>query len=154
MLELIGKMFGSTAVDTAKGFAETVDAIFNRFKASPEQIAQWEIEKAKLQEQAAQRDANMLVRLEEIDATDRNSARQREVAVKDHTNATLAYVITGTMFVGVIYFNIFPPAPEVKGIVENVMMAVRDGWLIIVAYYFGSSSGSASKQAMIDRLTK
>lgn len=154
MYDLLAKVFGSAATETAKGLVETIDMLFNRFKASPEQLQQWDIEKAKLLEQARQRDADMMVKLQEIDASDRNSARNREIAVRGNTNSNLAYLITGTMFGGMVYFNFFPPAPEIKGIVENVMMAVRDGWLIIVAYYFGSSSGSASKQAMIDRMTK
>lgn len=153
MFDVIGKIFGGTAVETAKGFAETVDALFNRFKASPEQIAQWEIERAKLQEQAAQRDANVLTKLAELDAGDRNSARQREMAVKDNTNANLAYTVTGVMMAGLVYFNVYPPEPEVKTVVENVMMAVRDGWLVILAYYFGSSRGSAAKHDMIEKLT-
>lgn len=154
MLEMIGNMFGNTAKETVKGVAETIDAIFNRFKASPEQIAQWQIEKAKLEEQAAQRDANLLTKLSEIDANDRNSARQREMSVKDNTNSIMAYTITGVMFTSTVYFNVSPPSPEVKPIVENVVMALRDGWLIVVAYYFGSSRGSAAKHEMIERLTK
>ncbi len=154
MLELLGKVFGGAAAETAKGFAETVDSIFNRFKASPEQIAQWELEKAKLTEQAAQRDANTLVKLSELDANDRDSARKREMSVGDNTNSIMAYTITGVMFVSTVYFNVYPPTPEVKPIVENVVMALRDGWLIVVAYYFGSSRGSAAKHDMIDRLTK
>ena len=39
MFEIIGNMFGNTAKETVKGVAETIDALFNRFKASPEQIA-------------------------------------------------------------------------------------------------------------------
>jgi len=154
MFEIIGNMFGNTAKETVKGVAETIDALFNRFKASPEQIAQWQLERAKLEEQAAQRDANLLTKLSEIDANDRDSARKREMAIGDNTNAIMAYTITGVMFVSTVYFNIYPPTSEVKPIVENVVMALRDGWLIVVAYYFGSSRGSAAKHEMIERLTK
>ena len=92
------------------------------------------------------------IKLAELEASDRNSARQREMSVKDNTNANLAYTVTGTMMVGLVYFNVYPPAPEVKTVVENVMMAVRDGWLVILAYYFGSSRGSAAKHETIDKL--
>ena len=88
----------------------------------------------------------------ELEASDRNSARQREMSVKDNTNANLAYTVTGVMMGGLVYFNISPPEQEVKAVVENVMMAVRDGWLVILAYYFGSSRGSAAKHDMIDKL--
>jgi hypothetical protein len=152
MFEIIGNMFGNTAKETVKGVAETIDALFNRFKASPEQIAQWQLERAKLEEQAAQRDANLLTKLSEIDANDRDSARKREMTIGDNTNAIMAYTITGVMFVSTVYFNIYPPTSEVKPIVENVVMALRDGWLIVVAYYFGSSQGSAAKHTMLDKL--
>ena len=152
MFEILGKMFGSAAVDTAKGFAETIDALFNRFKASPEQIAAWQLERAKLEEQAAARDQAALTKMAELDAMDRDSARKREMAVRDNTNSIMAYTITGVMFVSTVYFNIYPPSQEVKPIVENVVMALRDGWLIVVAYYFGSSRSSSAKHDLIERL--
>lgn len=98
--------------------------------------------------------AQLAYREIELSNSDRSSARQREMAVKDNTNATLAYAITGALLISTIYFNTFPPSPEVKPIVENAVMALRDGWLIVIAYYFGSSRGSAAKHEMIDRLTK
>ena len=119
--------------------------IVRTFKLPPEQQLQFDSKMAELQTTAE-------IKLAELEASDRNSARQREMSVKDNTNANLAYTVTGTMMVGLVYFNVYPPAPEVKTVVENVMMAVRDGWLVILAYYFGSSRGSAAKHDMIDKL--
>ena len=124
---------------------EGVKDIVRTFKLPPEQQLQFDSKMAELQTTAE-------IKLAELEASDRNSARQREMSVKDNTNANLAYTVTGTMMVGLVYFNVYPPAPEVKTVVENVMMAVRDGWLVILAYYFGSSRGSAAKHDMIDKL--
>jgi hypothetical protein len=124
---------------------EGVKDIVRTFKLPPEQQLQFDSKMAELQTTAE-------IKLAELEASDRNSARQREMSVKDNTNANLAYTVTGTMMVGLVYFNMYPPAPEVKTVVENVMMAVRDGWLVILAYYFGSSRGSAAKHDMIDKL--
>lgn len=124
---------------------EGVKDIVRTFKLPPEQQLQFDSKMAELQTAAE-------IKLAELEASDRNSARQRETSVKDNTNANLAYTVTGTMMVGLVYFNVYPPAPEVKTVVENVMMAVRDGWLVILAYYFGSSRGSAAKHDMIDKL--
>ena len=121
--------------------------LIQTFKLPPEQQLAFDSKMAELAVQTEQK-------LAELEASDRSSARQREISIKDNTNATLAYTITGVMFAGMIYFNISPPTPDIKPVVENVMMAVRDGWLIIVAYYFGSSRGSADKHAMIERLTQ
>ena len=124
---------------------EGVKDIVRTFKLPPEQQLQFDSKMAELQTTAE-------IKLAELEASDRSSARQREMSVKDNTNANLAYTVTGTMMVGLVYFNVYPPAPEVKTVVENVMMAVRDGWLVILAYYFGSSRGSAAKHDMIDKL--
>ena len=124
---------------------EGVKDIVRTFKLPPEQQLQFDSKMAELQTTAE-------IKLAELEASDRNSARQREMSVKDNTNANLAYTVTGMMMVGLVYFNVYPPAPEVKTVVENVMMAVRDGWLVILAYYFGSSRGSAAKHDMIDKL--
>ena len=124
---------------------EGVKDIVRTFKLPPEQQLQFDSKMAELQTTAE-------IKLAELEASDRNSARQREMSVKDNTNANLAYTVTGTMMVGLVYLNVYPPAPEVKTVVENVMMAVRDGWLVILAYYFGSSRGSAAKHDMIDKL--
>ncbi len=140
MFDKIMSILGGNLLGGVKDLVQT-------FKLPPEQQLAFDQRMAEL---AAQTEQKMM----ELEASDRNSARQREMVVKDNTNATLAYTITGVMFAGMVYFNVYPPAPEVKPVVENVMMAVRDGWLIIVAYYFGSSRGSADKHAMIERLTK
>lgn len=124
---------------------EGVKDIVRTFKLPPEQQLQFDSKMAELQTAAE-------IKLAELEASDRNSARQRETSVKDNTNANLAYTVTGTMMVGLVYLNVYPPAPEVKTVVENVMMAMRDGWLVILAYYFGSSRGSAAKHDMIDKL--
>ena len=124
---------------------EGVKDIVRTFKLPPEQQLQFDSKMAELQTTAE-------IKLAELEASDRNSARQREMSVKDNTNANLAYTVTGTMMVGLVYLNVYPPSPEVKTVVENVMMAVRDGWLVILAYYFGSSRGSAAKHETIDKL--
>lgn len=126
---------------------EGVKDIVRTFKLPPEQQLQFDAKIAELQTQAE-------LKLAELETGDRNSARQREMSVKDNTNANLAYTVTGTMMGGLVYFNFYPPGPEVKAVVENVMMAVRDGWLVILAYYFGSSRGSSAKHTLIEDMVK
>jgi hypothetical protein len=140
MFEKVVSILGGNLLGGVKDLIQT-------FKLPPEQQLAFDSKMAELAVQTEQK-------LAELEASDRSSARQREISIKDNTNATLAYTITGVMFAGMIYFNISPPTPDIKPVVENVMMAVRDGWLIIVAYYFGSSRGSADKHAMIERLTQ
>lgn len=138
MFEKLMSILGGNLLGGVKDLVQT-------FKLPPEQQLAFDAKMAELAAQTEQK-------LAELEASDRNSARQREMSVKDNTNANLAYTVTGVMMGGLVYFNIFPPEPEVKAVVENVMMAVRDGWLVILAYYFGSSRGSAAKHDMIDKL--
>lgn len=104
-------------------------------------------------------DADFKVQMKKLDidlvrlgAADRNSARQREMVVKDKIPAVLA-VLTMIAFFGYIGLVTFLPA-AVMADVGFINIAV--GWLggtasTVVAYYFGSSSGS---DKMIDNQHK
>lgn len=91
---------------------------------------------------------------------DRESARAREIAVKDHTPAILAYTIIGGFFVVSIAQLV-----AVMGYPDLVARVPSQGWLLIgnisgylaaeakatAGYYFGSTAGSKSKDAIIDK---
>jgi hypothetical protein len=90
--------------------------------------------------------------LEQIQANDRASARQREMAVKDRTPQVLAYgSVLG--FFGILTALIFVDIPPTAKDVLYVMIGVL-GTLVtgVVQYYFGSSSGSSSKSDTIQQL--
>ena len=95
------------------------------------------------------------IKIEEIYAKDRDSARQRQVNMKDHTPTVLAVIVICTWVYVQIFFlhNTFPNENS-----EVVMRAlgILDGVLISVfAFYFGSSKGSKDKdKAMADKLNK
>jgi hypothetical protein len=90
--------------------------------------------------------------LEQIQANDRASARQREMAVKDRTPQVLAY---GSLlgFFGIltalIFVEILPEAKDVLYVMIGVLGTLVTG---VVQYYFGSSSGSSSKSDTIQQL--
>lgn len=80
------------------------------------------------------------------DNADRASARSREVAVKDRTPMILSYiVILVTLTVeGLVIFHGTPPG--IDGVVLGRVLGTLDSAMIMVlAYYFGSSSGSDAK---------
>jgi hypothetical protein len=96
--------------------------------------------------------------LERIAAGDRDSARKRESAVNDWTPKILAGVIVGG-FLGTVYLVL---AGYVEGL-KDPMTATLTGTLIgyvsakadqVVAYYFGSSASSRSKDATIASLSR
>lgn len=92
-------------------------------------------------------------KFEELLTKDRDSARQREAAVKDNTNKILAYVVVGA-FIAMVASILMGWSK-----VESVMAGTLVGYLSakaeqVLAYYFGSTKGSADKTALIARANK
>jgi len=140
MWEKVISILGGNVFDGVKDIIRT-------FKLPPEQQLQFDSKMAELQTQAE-------LKLAELEAGDRNSARQREVAIKDKTPAILAYSITAGFF-GVLFYMLNFEVPQAEREVLFVMLgSLGTAWTGIIAYYFGSSAGSAAKHATIERLTK
>jgi hypothetical protein len=77
------------------------------------------------------------------------SARQREVAVHDSTPAVLAYALTLGFF-GLLCLMIFHGLPSENAGALNILLgALGTGWIQSIAYYFGSTYGSKTKDAML-----
>ena len=86
---------------------------------------------------------------EEIAARDRDSARAREIAVRDRTPALLgASVIAG--FFGVLGVMLVRELPAHAAPTFSIMLgALATMTAAVVNYYFGSSAGSREKTGMI-----
>lgn len=87
--------------------------------------------------------------LEKLSADDRNSARQREMTVKDWTPMILAYGVTLGFF-GVLAAIMLTTVPAASRDVLNIMLgSLGTAWTGVIAYYFGSSDGSARKTELL-----
>jgi hypothetical protein len=88
-----------------------------------------------------------------IDAGDRDSARKREVATQDYTPRILAGLIV-TLFIGVQYFVFAGHSvePTMRDFAMRSLGTLDASLAMILAYYFGSSAGSRSKDAQIATL--
>lgn len=85
------------------------------------------------------------IRLEELENADRDSARNREIQVKDRMPGILA-VSVSVGFFGVLYYIMTHNLPaENKDVVMILLGSLGTAWTGIIAYYFGSSAGSKQK---------
>ncbi len=91
--------------------------------------------------------------LERIASRDRADARRRETELKDRAPVILAAVVTigffGTLAL-VLRFGLRPQGGEA---VLVMLGALATGWTAVLNYYFGSSAGSAAKNALLERMT-
>ena len=95
-----------------------------------------------------ERERELGFKFAELDMKDRDSARAREIAVKDNTNKILAYTVVGS-FVALVAGTLLGWAQ-----VDTALAGTLVGYLSakaeqVLAYYFGSTKGSADKTALL-----
>ena len=111
-------------------------------------------------EKAAQEMVSLLLEEKRLDNQDRDSARKREMEVKDATPARLAFLIVGS-FIAVALFVVMHPyvwpgtklEPEMLGMVGAVIGYLSAKAEQVASYYFGSSAGSQAKDSVIKNIT-
>ncbi len=97
---------------------------------------------------------NAGVKLEEIAMKDRDSARRREIKVKDRTPAAMGTMIIAGFF-GIMFTLVFIPLPA--GVEKPFLVLLGAlGWMVkdVVGYYFGSSAGSKQKTDALTEAAK
>ena len=101
--------------------------------------------------------AELDIDVERIAKEDRDSARQREIAVKDWTPKALAIGYTVGYFAvlgWIIIVGIHAPensTTDPTALVNILLGALSAAQVNIIGYYFGSSHGSAQKNEMFGR---
>lgn len=113
--------------------------------ATPEQVLamhQADLQFAKDYEQ-------QLTEREKIAAADRDSARRREVELKDRTPAVLAAFVTIGFF-GLLLLMAFRDLPAANETALNIMLGTLGAAFGgVIGYYFGSTAGSQQKTAAL-----
>lgn len=137
----IGKVFGLDSA-TEEQVANAVSG------ASADDLLKMKQAELTFQQQMAALDVDLV----RIAAGDRDSARQREIAVKDRLPGLLAVGVTSGFF-GVLAFMLLREVPISSKDVLNIMLgSLGTAWIQVMSYYFGSSSGSEKKNEVIAKM--
>jgi len=95
------------------------------------------------------------VDLEKLAQADRDSARQRQVALKDYAPTILGYIVvalTGSLEAYVLLRGI--PTAIDPVIVGRILGTLDAALTLVLSYYFGSSAGSDRKTEILARTQK
>jgi len=109
------------------------------------------LKQAELQLQTHLADNN--IQLSQLEVSDVESARAREIAIKDSTPRNLAYLLTIGFF-GVLTFLLVGNIPASGHDVLLILVgSLGTAWAGMVHYYYGSSPGSKLKDVTIHSLS-
>lgn len=92
------------------------------------------------------------IKIEEIAAGDRASARAREMATHDWVPGLLAIAITVGFF-GTLYYLANHPIDQNNQYLLLMVGTLSTAWGAVLAYYFGSTAGSSRKTELLARGT-
>jgi hypothetical protein len=141
----LSEVFGFKVADDA----ETINNVVSR--ATPEQLHAIRLADQQFELKMKELGYDHIEKLEQLAVADRKSAREREIAIKDWTPKVLAMVVTIGYF-GVLAYMLQHGVPKEGGEALLVMLgALGGGWGSVLAYYYGSSSGSAAKNELLTR---
>ena len=149
MWEKVASILGS-------GTGEVIDSIkkiaIDSWHISPEKAAQLDAEKVRVANELQMKVMSEVSHIIELENADRASARTRESTVKDLTPMIMAGVMVAGFFSVVWYMLLYVIPVENQRILDMMLGSLMGSVTSIVAYYFGSSSSSAAKQALIEKI--
>lgn len=140
-----------TAVANALGLSEATEGAIKQALsgATPEQMLALKQADQSFEIKMRELGISSIKEMEQIAAGDRDSARKREVEVKDSTPRNMAYAITVGYF-GMLVFIMLAAIPnESRDILNYMLGTLGTAWIAAVTYYFGSTSGSAEKNRLL-----
>lgn len=155
----LGTMAGSaiTAALGAKPGSKVEDALASLTKTpmTPEQMTAVQQAEDAFQLQMKTLDIQSVDDLEKMEDDDRANARAMRTAnPKDYTTEVLAFVITVGFFFTLWYVFCHGVQAETHDIAISMVSVLGTAWVSVVAFYFGSSKGSANKDQILGDIAK
>jgi uncharacterized membrane protein len=142
-------IFGAIANTLTGGIIGQIGDVLSKTNTTDkERLALQQAIEKQVQEHVQQME-NLALEREKIAVSDRDSARKREIEVKDVTPMGLAFMLSVGFF-GLLAWMMSDAPPQGSRDILNIMLgSLGTGWTMMLAYYFGSSSGSAGKDKVI-----
>jgi hypothetical protein len=120
---------------------EAVSEVLNSGKMTPEQISALKLAELDFQKFL---ESNK-IKLEEISAADRNSAREMLKTTRSYVPATLTFVITAGYFVTLLGMMTKAFTVEDSQVMLIMLGQLGTAWGVSIAFWFGTTSGSKDK---------
>lgn len=152
---VIAAIASAAAPKAIDAVVEFIDQLADRWFPDPNEREKHKADLLKMAQDGEFRRLELALRQAEIDAGDRASARQREVSTGDIWTPRLlaGFMVLG--FFAVLGYLLVYGAPQHGGEALLVLLGgLGTGFTAVLAYYFGSSQGSASKQAALERIAE
>jgi len=147
---------GATAANVATGgaVAPLTNTILKALsdRLDPTVKAQFDAAAVAAQDDLQKAEWDHAEKIAAIAEQDLASARARQAAVKDIVPSLLGLGITLGFFM-LLWFLCHHTLPDTNERIFDIMLgSLGTAWLSIVAYYFGSSAGSAEKTALMAKM--
>lgn len=136
----------SAALGTPKGDDKSAETAL--LTSTPDQLLALTKENDSFKAQMAQ----LGIEEQQLVYADVASARGREEVVKDNTPRILAYLTTFGFFCALIGCFFIPIPESSKAIIYTMIGSLGTVWINQQGYYFGSSTGSASKTDALNKI--
>jgi hypothetical protein len=140
-----GKLLSQLLLGKEDANAQEIEIALSN--ASPEQLLA--LRKADMDFKKSM--AQLGITEKKIAAMDRDSARKRQILVKDSIPGLLSIVLTIGFFGALAGFSIYPVQDGVQVLLDTMVGSLGTVWIMSMSYYFGSSAGSARKTEIIGR---
>ena len=134
-----------TAISKALGIAtDQVQDVIDSGKLTADQIAQIKVAELELQKSAQELGLNF----EQLAVEDRKSARDMQATTNSIIPPTLSILVTFGFF-GILSYLMVTPTDTANTPLMIMLGSLGTAWTGIIAFYFGSSSGSQKKDQML-----
>ena len=135
-----------TAISKAIGVSEDdVEKTMNAGKMSADQIVQLKLAEIEFQKQANELGLNF----EKLAVDDRKSARDMQISTHSFVPAMLSVLVVTAWAVIQYFLLTHVIATEMREIIIRILGTLDAALMLVLSFYFGSSSGSQAKDAML-----